>query len=77
MSASSNCLQLLEQLAEVPYIFVRFIKEFVEFKVNTSILNLLNYITEEKVPQDEWIKLKNSKLGISTQKQLRAQYLTS
>lgn len=53
MSASSNCLQLLEQLAEVPYIFVRFIKEFVEFKVNTSILNLFNYITEEKVPQDE------------------------
>lgn len=37
MSASSNYLQLLEQLAEVVEIFVGFIKEFTEFKINTSV----------------------------------------
>lgn len=46
MSASSNCLQLLEQLAEVLGIFIRFIKEFAKFKMNTYILNLFNYVTE-------------------------------
>lgn len=49
MSASSNCVQLLEQLAEVPDTFIRFIKEFAEFKMNTYILNLFNYVTEEKI----------------------------
>lgn len=44
MSASSNCLQLLEQLAQV--LGIRFIKEFAEFKMNTYLLNLFNYVTE-------------------------------
>lgn len=51
MPASSNCLQLLEQLAEVPD--TRLIKEFAEFKMNPYVLNLFNYVTEEKVQYDE------------------------
>lgn len=49
MPASSNCLQLLEQLAEVPDTFIRFIKEFTEFKMNTYLLNLFDYVTEGTV----------------------------